>query len=502
MCSGKVYLIGAGPGDPGLITVRGAELLARADVIVNDALANPSLLKCAKPGAEIIYAGKRSRDHYLTQDQIIETIITHARAGKTVARLKGGDPFVFGRGGEEAEALAKAGIRFEIVPGITSAIAVPAYAGIPVTSRGEAVSFAVVTGHEAEDKPDSAIRWDHLATGVDTLVFLMGVENLPKIAEALIANGRAADTPVAVIQWGTHPKQRTVSSTLSNIVEVCREAGIAAPAITIVGSVVRLRDTISWFEKKPLFGRRVIVTRAAHQSSALTQRLTDLGAQVNEFPVIRFAPPHDTAVIDDAINSIDSFDWIIFTSANGVDFLLKRLADMGRDIRALGRAKLGAIGPKTAEALTDLKLKVEYIPTSYIAEAVVEQFPEDISGKQILIPRAQEAREELPAGLRARGAEVVVAPVYQTVTDTDSADPLRRFVESGEFDVITFTSASTVHSFFELVGDTPIPPHTVIACIGPITAEAARSHGLTPSVVADEYTIEGLTSALLRRSGG
>ncbi len=225
----------------------------------------------------------------------------------------------------------------------------------------------------------------------------------------------------------------------------------------------------------------------------------DLGAQVNEFPVIKFVPPTDTAVIDDAINSIDSFDWIIFTSANGVDFLVRRLADTGRDIRALGRAKLGAIGPKTAEALTDLKLKVDYVPTSYIAEAVVDQFPEDLSGKRVLIPRAQEAREELPSGLRARGAEVVVAPVYQTVTDTDSADPLRRFVESGEFDVITFTSASTVHGFLELIGDAPIPPDTLIACIGPITADAARSHGLTPSVVADEYTIEGLVKALSQR---
>lgn len=496
---GKVYLIGAGPGDPGLITVRGVELLSRADVIVNDALANPTLLKHAKPGAEIIYAGKRSRDHYLTQDQIIETIISHARAGKSVARLKGGDPFVFGRGGEEAEALAKAGIEFEIVPGITSAIAVPAYAGIPVTSRGEAVSFAVVTGHEAEDKPDSAIRWDHLATGVDTLVFLMGVENLPKIAEALIANGRAAGTPVAVIQWGTHPKQRTVTGTLATIVDVCREAAITAPAITIVGAVVRMRDTISWFEKKPLFGRRVIVTRAAHQSSTLASRLVDLGAQVDEFPVIKFVPPGDTLVIDEAVSVIDSFDWIIFTSANGVDFLVRRLEETGRDIRALGRAKLGAIGPKTAQALTDLKLKVGFVPTSYIAEAVVEQFPDDVSGKRILIPRAMEAREELPAGLRARGAEVVVAPVYQTVTDTDSAEPLRRFVESGEFDVITFTSASTVHSFFELIGDAPIPPDTLIACIGPITAEAARSHGLTPSVVAEEYTIEGLVAALCQR---
>lgn len=493
---GKVYLVGAGPGDPKLITVRGAELLLKADVIVNDRLANPRLLNYVNPDAEIIYAGKQSRNHYLSQDEIIKVIIDHALQGKTVVRLKGGDPFVFGRGGEEAEALTDAGIEFEIVPGITSAIAVPAYAGIPVTSRTYATSFGVITGHEAPGKEGSDIKWDKISTGLDTIVFLMGLENLKNIVENLIANGRNADTPVAVIQWGTYARQRTVVGTLLDIVETCSEAGITAPAITIVGNVVKLRETVAWLEKKPLFGKRIIVTRAENQASAMVESLESLGADVIEIPVIKFTAPTDYSSIDDAIEDIARFDWILFTSANGVEWFIKRLMESGKDIRAMANAKLGAIGPRTAAALEKLKLRADYIPSRYIAESVVEEIPEDISGKSVLIPRAKEAREELPDGLRAKGADVYIANAYETVENTSHTEELRQMLSEEDVDIITFTSASTVQSFLALAGDIKVPENIAIACIGPITAEEARLHGLNPTIIADEYTIDGLLNAI------
>lgn len=494
---GRAYLVGAGPGDPGLITVRGLELLSRADVVVNDRLASPRLLRFVRPEAEIIYAGKVSRDHFLSQDEIIRTIIDRASRGLMVVRLKGGDPFVFGRGGEEAAALAEAGIEFEVVPGVSSAVAVPAYAGIPVTSRHYATSFAVVTGHEAAGKGKSDIRWDMISTGPDTLVFLMGVEGLARIVEELIANGRSADTPAAVIQWGTHPQQRTVAGTLSDIVGECAEAGLTAPAVTVVGDVVRLREQIAWFESRPLFGRRVIVTRAQGQASALTALLEELGAEIDEFPVIRFTAPPDLAPLDSAIAELSSYDWIIFTSANGVEWFVRRLMETGRDIRAMASAKLAAIGPKTAGALERLSLRVDYVPSQYVAEAVVAEFPEDVSGRRILVPRAKEAREEIISGFQEKGADIRAVATYETETDTSQAEDLRRRLAEGEVDVVTFTSASTVRSFFALAGGARLPKSAVIACIGPITAEAARAHGLNPAVVASEYTIEGLVAELV-----
>ncbi|MCE5314944.1 MAG: uroporphyrinogen-III C-methyltransferase [Armatimonadota bacterium] len=494
--AGMVYLIGAGPGDPGLITVRGAHLLARADVVVTDRLANPTLLESARADAEIVYAGKSSCDHYLTQDEIIAVLIDRAQQGKVVARLKGGDPFVFGRGGEEAVALAEVGIRFEVVPGISSSVAVPAYAGIPVTHRFDAASFAIITGHEAPDKSNSDIKWDKISTAVDTLVFLMGVENLENIIEQLVANDRPANTPVAVIRWGTHPSQQTVVGTLSDIVARCETAGVKPPAVTIVGEVVKLRETISWFETKLLFGKRVLVTRASHQASALTNELRELGADVIEIPVIKFVPPDDYDIVDAAIMRSEGFDWVLFTSANGVDWFVKRLFELGLDIRAMGKAKIGAIGPKTASALENLRLKVDYVPSEYIAEAVLNEFPEDVGSKAILIPRASEARDELPDGLRAKGAEVVVAPVYKTVADESQRDTLRDTLCGGNLDIITFTSASTVTNFLSLAEDIKVPKSMSIACIGPITADAARAGGLEPAIIAEEYTIEGLVQEI------
>ena len=495
--NGKVYLVGAGPGDPKLITVKGAELLSKADIVVNDRLANPRLLDYVNPNAEIIYAGKQSRNHFLPQDEIIRVIIDHAKQGKVVVRLKGGDPFVFGRGGEEAEALTEAGIEFEVVPGITSAIAVPAYAGIPVTSRTYAASFAVITGHEAPGKSSTDIKWDKISTGIDTIVFLMGIENLENIVKNLVANGRSADTPVAVIQWGTYARQRTVVATLLDITDKCSEAGITAPAITIVGDVVKLRETVSWFEKKPLFGKRIIVTRAENQASALVESLENLGADVIEVPVIKFVAPADYSSIDDAIDNLGRFDWILFTSANGVEWFVKRLMENGKDIRAMSNSKLAAIGPKTAAALEKLKLKVDFIPSKYVAESVVEEFPENISGKSILIPQAKEARDELNNGLQAKGAEVCVACAYETVADTSRTEELSRVLSEGEIDIITFTSASTVRNFIALVDDNKLIANVAIACIGPITADEASTHGLNPSIIADEYTIDGLVNSIL-----
>lgn len=511
---GKVYLVGAGPGDPKLVTLRGAELIARADVIVSDRLANPRLLKLARAEAEIVYAGKASRDHTLTQEQIIGVIIDRARQGQVVVRLKGGDPFVFGRGGEEAKALKDADIGFEVVPGVSSAIAAPAYAGIPVSHRGLASSFAVVTGHEAVHCSGTArsgsatepgrIRWRELATGVDTLVFLMGVERLTEIVHALVENGRPAHTPVALVQWGTHSSQKTVVGTLADIADRVREAGLTAPAVTIVGDVVRMREAISWFEHRPLFGKRVIVTRASTRlagrlpdatSADLAEQLEELGAEVDELPVIKFEPPPDYAALDRAIAKLDSFDWIVFTSANGVEWFVRRLEQLGLDVRAMGDARLCAIGPKTAATLRGLRLKVDYVPSEYVSEAVVREFPEDVAGKRVLIPRALEAREELPAGLQARGAKVTVAAAYMTVTDDSQAQTLRQRLRE-RVDIITFTSASTVNSFFALIGDTKLPDDVVAACIGPITAEAARKHGLANIVVASEYTIDGIVEAL------
>lgn len=496
MAKGTVYLVGAGPGDPKLITVRGAELLARADVIINDRLANPRLLKLARPDAEIVYVGKASRDHTVPQDQIIQAIIDYARQGKTVVRLKGGDPFVFGRGCEEAAALVEAGIEFEVVPGISSSIAAPAYAGIPVTHRSLSASLGIITGHEAPGKSESDIKWESIA-GLDTIVFLMGVERLPEIVQALIDNGKSKSTPVALVQWGTHPMQQTVVGVLENIVSKVRESGLTAPAVTIVGNVVRMRETIAWFEKKPLFGKRIIVTRAESSDAALTSQLEELGGQVDEFPVIKFVPPPDYSALDATISDLVSFDWILFTSANGVEWFVRCLFDTGRDIRALGNAKLGAIGPKTAAALSDMKLCVDYVPSEYVAEAVVGEFPEEPAGKRILIPRALEAREELPEGLRSRGAEVTVVAAYETVTDESSAEPLRKRLDEEPVDIVTFTSASTVHNFFSLIGDAKLPEGVIAACIGPITADAARAHGLTNIVMASEYTIEGLVDSLL-----
>jgi uroporphyrinogen III methyltransferase/synthase len=508
--AGTVYLIGAGPGDPGLLTLRGAECLARADVVVYDSLANPDLLRYARPDAERVYAGKQGGGPQTDQETINALIVERARAGKAVARLKGGDPFIFGRGGEEAEALAAAGIPFEIVPGVTSAIAAPAYAGIPLTHREYASSVAFVTGHEDPGKETSGIDWERLATGVATLVFLMGVRTLPDIVDRLVAHGRPADTPVAVIRWGTKPEQETVVGTLADIAERVRARGIKPPALTVVGEVVRLRERLNWFEEKPLFGRRVVITRAREQASEFACALRELGAEPIEFPTIEIRPPDSWAELDAVLDRLPAYDWMVFTSVNGVRFFVERLRARGRDVRAIGPARICAIGPATAAAIEGLGLRVDVVPGEYRAEAVVEALDgavgaEGLRGRRVLLPRAAEARDVLPKELARRGATVDVVPAYRTVMPAERADEVRALLAEGRVDAIAFTSSSTVRNFVEMVGRDAAPgllARATVAAIGPITAETATRFGLRVDLVPEAYTIPALTEALLARLTG
>ncbi|MGD0625338.1 MAG: uroporphyrinogen-III C-methyltransferase [Thermodesulfobacteriota bacterium] len=500
MKKGKVYLIGAGPGDPGLITVKGLACLKKADVVVYDHLANEQLLSSAKEGAEILYVGKKGGEHTLSQEKINAGIIAKAGEGKTVARLKGGDPFIFGRGGEEAEDLAKAGIPFEIVPGVTSAIGVPAYAGIPLTHRDFTSTVAFITGHEDPTKEESKISWDKISTGVGTLVFLMGVGNLPTIASELMKNGRNPETPVALIRWGTLPEQETTIGTLSTIGGIARSKKIKPPGIILVGEVVGLRDKINWFERLPLFGKKILVTRSREQASDLSERLRDLGAMPIEFPTIEVIRPENWADADHCASQVERYDWIIFTSVNGVKFFLDRLFALGRDVRDLKGPRVCAIGPKTAEALQSLKIRVDFVPSKYQAESIFAGLQkENLKGKRILIPRAKVARDILPEELRKAGALVDVVEVYRTIRPQRNTEEVKDLLRNGSILAITFTSSSTVSNFVEMVGRNEARELTAgltVASIGPITAEKARSLGIETTVMPKEFTIPALVEAL------
>ncbi len=500
MSKGKVYLIGAGPGDPGLITVKGLECLKKADVVIYDYLANEELLAAGKEGAEKVYVGKKGSDHTLTQDKINRLIVEKAREGKSVARLKGGDPFIFGRGGEEAEELAAAGISFEIVPGVTSAIAAPAYAGIPLTHRDLTSTVAFITGHEDPTKEKSNIPWEKLAPGAGTLVFLMGVGNLPSIAAELIKNGRDPRTPVALIRWGTLPQQETVLGTLANIAEVAQARKVKPPVVILVGEVVKLREKLNWFETLPLFGRKILVTRAREQASDLSLRLRELGAQPVEFPTIKLIPPESWVDLDHCLGQIPLYDWIIFTSANGVKFLLERLSFLGKDVRDLKGPRVCAIGPKTAEVLESLKIRVNFVPAEYRAESILAGLQKaGLKGKRIFIPRAKIARDILPEELRKSGATVDVGEVYQTVRPLGNTEEIRALLREGEISAVTFTSSSTVENFAEMLGRKEAAELTaglVVASIGPITAEKAKDLGIETTVIPQEYTIPGLVEVL------
>ena len=498
----KVYLVGAGPGDPGLITVKGQECIQIADVIIYDYLASPALLRHAPPDTEMIYVGKKGGDHTLSQDGINALIVEKAKAGLTVCRLKGGDPFIFGRGGEEAEVLAAKGIPFEVVPGVTSAIAAAAYAGIPLTHRKLTATLAFVTGHEDPHKEESSIDWESLARGIGTLVFFMGVKNLPDITQRLIANGKSPDTPVALIRWGTTPGQQTVTGTLDNITERVKKAGLKSPAIIVVGEVVDLRKTLKWFETRPLLGKRIVVTRAREQASDLVRQLSDLGAECLEYPTIRIVPAQDLKPMDEAIRNLSAYDWIVFTSVNGVKFFFDRLLETGKDVRALNHIHTAAIGPATAERLFKFGLKSDIIPKNYRAESVVAAFSkEELEGKKILLPRAGEARPVLPVELRKMGAQVDEVIAYLTEKVQDNADLLVEQLEEKTIDLITFTSSSTVNNFKNLLPPdqfTQLIDGTRIASIGPITTDTATESGFKVDITAESYTIPGLCEAILK----
>lgn len=505
MKQGKVYLVGAGPREPDLVTVRAVECLKKADVVIYDFLVAPELLKLVPEGAETIYVGKKGGSHTLSQDKINEVIVARAKQGRTIVRLKGGDPFIFGRGGEEAEVLAKAGIPFEVVPGVTSAVAAPAYAGIPLTHRLYTSSVAFVTGHEDPTKKQSSIDWSKLATGVGTLVFLMGVKNLANIAEKLMAAGRDPKTPVALVRWGTTPQQTTVVGTLDNIVGKVQAVGLKPPATIVVGEVIKLRDTLNWFEKRALFGKTVVITRARAQASELVRRLTDLGAACLECPTIKVVPPEDWSPLDAAIDQIGSYDWLVFTSANGVSFFFERLYEKDKDVRVLKDVSTAAIGPATAKRLRDFGLNSDIIPETYQAESIVEVFKQEpMNGKRVLLPRAKEARPVLPVELRKMGAIVDEVAAYQTEQARENVDMLVKCLEEGSIDVLTFTSSSTVRNFKAL-----LPPDrfeslidgVTVASIGPITADTARELGFKVDIMAQDYTIEGLCEAILQHYG-
>jgi len=497
-----IYLVGSGPGDPGLFTLKGVRCMEEADVVVYDRLAPEALLGYARPEAGKIYVGKKPGDPTMSQDEINDLLVEKGRAGMTVVRLKGGDPYIFGRGGEEALALNRAGLPFEVVPGVTSGVAAPAYAGIPVTHRNVSTSVAFVTGHEDPTKGSPDVDWEELANGAETLVLYMGVGRLQEISTRLIEAGRSRETPVACVQWGTLPEQRTVTGTLQDIATRVAKANLKPPAIIVVGDVVALREKgLDWYERRPLFGRRVVVTRARAQAGELSAELERLGAEVHEFPTIEISPPEDYGPLDAAIRDLDSFGLIVFTSANGVDAFLNRLRHHGLDLRAVPRdAKVAAIGPATAERIERAGLRVDVVPEEYRAESLIGALDvSTLAGESVLIPRAKVAREILPEKLREAGAEVVVPPAYESVPLSEGKEKVSVRLRSGEIDCVTFTASSTVENFVGAFGvdeAARLLDDTRVACIGPITAETARKRGLRVDAEADEYTISGLVEAV------
>ena len=491
---GIVYLVGAGPGDPGLMTRRALELIADADVLLYDRLIPPGALDGARADAERVYVGKAPGSNAMEQDEIEALMVDHAKAGRSVVRLKGGDPFVFGRGGEEAEKLAAAGIAFEVVPGVTAGIAAPAYAGIPVTHRDDASAVAFVTGHEDPAKPETMLDWEALARFPGTLVLYMGVKNLPLITERLAGAGRDPAEPAAAIERGTHPGQRTVSSTLANLPSAVDEAGLRAPAILLFGPVAARRDAIAWLERRPLHGRRVVVTRARAQASGFAASLRELGAEVVELPAIRIEPTLQSAEVIDAVAGAHTYALVCLTSPNGVDLLFEALAAAGRDARALANATVAAIGPGTAGALARHGVIADIVPERFVAESLVEALePVDIQGRPVLVARAAEARDVIPEWLRDRGAEVDVVALYETVREAPDPDAVSAAQAA---DYITFTSSSTVRNLVDAVGD-DFPAGARIVSIGPVTSETARELGLTVDVEAERHDIDGLLAALL-----
>ncbi len=506
---GKVFLVGAGPGDPGLITVKGLRCLQQANVVVYDRLMDPTLLRSAPPEAELVFVGKERGRQALSQAEINDLLVERAARGKSVVRLKGGDPFVFGRGGEEAQALAGSGIPFEVVPGITSAIAAAAYAGIPVTQRGLATCFTVVSGSEDPAKPESSIPWDVLARTGGTLVVLMGWAALQSILETLQREGMAPDTPVALVQWGTWKKQETVAGTLNDVVEKARAAGLTPPVVAIIGPVAGLRQELRWFDRQHLFGKKVLITRSRTQASRLRELLEEQGAEPLELPSIEIAPLEDCTELDASLarygllpgetpsGAIGNY-WLIFASVNAVDAVFGRLEAHGQDSRALSGATIGAIGPATASALAQRGIRADFVPTTSVSEAVVKELANrDWHGIPVLLPGADIGRDTLDRGLSGLGATVERVTAYRTVTPGNAGQSARHLLSQG-IDVITFTSSSTVRNLLDILeGEKSLLDSSVIACIGPVTAGTARELGLRVDLVSDVHTVEGLAEALV-----
>ena len=506
--AGTVYLVGAGPGDPGLITVRGRELLAACDAVVIDALASPRLLDLVRPGAEIHPVGKRAGQHSATQEEINRLLVSLAGAGRSVVRLKGGDPFVFGRGGEECEALAAAGVAFEVVPGVTSGIAAPASAGIPVTHRDWAGHVTLVTGHERDDAAGPRLDLAALAALVPagTLVFLMGARTLPAICAGLIDGGAAPDTPAAAVEWGTDPRQRSCTATLGTIVEAVGRAGMGAPMVTVVGRVVSLAGRLAWFERRPLAGRRILVTRARAQSSGFLERLRALGADAVELPVIAVEPVGERRELEASLAALAGDPgrprYAVFGSANAVHLVWEALSAGGRDARDLAGIQLVAIGPETAAALADHGLRADLVPAEFVAEAVADLLvARGVAGARVWLPRAALARDVLPDRLREAGAQVEVLPIYRTVLPARAEAELTAVLAQGRLDAVTFTSSSTVSHFRTALAGAPFPPGAIAACIGPVTAATARAAGFPVELVAAEATTAGLAAALAAHFG-
>jgi uroporphyrinogen III methyltransferase/synthase len=498
-----VYLVGAGPGDAGLLTLRGAELLARADVVIYDALVNPELLRLAPKSAEIIYGGKRANDHVIPQNELNQLLIDQARQGKCVVRLKGGDPYVFGRGGEEAVQLAESGIRFEVVPGVSSVVAGPNYAGIPLTHREHCSSFTVITGHEDPTKPDVGLDYSQLAREPGTKVILMGVERIRQIADSLMAQGMAPDTPVGMVRWGTTGRQQSIEGTLGTIADVVHRTKFAAPAVTVIGGVVTLRSKLNWFEHRPLFSQRIVVTRTREQASQLSRQLIELGAEVLEIPTIRIQPPDERQALIEAIRGIGEYDWLIFTSPNGATAFFDYFFKAFEDVRAIGNVRIGAVGPATAAKIKELHLRVDVMPEEFVASKIVTalQKYESVENLRFLLARAQVANSDLPKELEQKGGIVDDVAVYKTVPETeDITGAVARLLENGA-EWITFTSSSTVENFHARVNLRQLLekfPGIRLGSIGPETSKTLVALGLKPHVEAKPHTIEGLVSALQR----
>ncbi len=499
---GRCYLVGAGPGDLGLVTLRAKQLIERAEVVIYDYLCNPEMLRWAPETAELIYAGKKAGAHTLKQDEINALLVEKTRAGKEVVRLKGGDPFLFGRGGEEALALAAASLAFEVVPGVTSAIAAPAYAGIPVTHRGMTSHVTFFTGHEDPEKTESSIDFAALAKIGGTQVMLMGVERIDAIAQQMRENGARADLPVALVRWGTTGRQEVLRGTLQTIAEQVAEKNFAPPAVAVFGEVVSLGKELAWHDRRPLSGKRIVVTRTRKQAGALSDQLRDLGAEVMELPTIRIEPPSDLRAFAELVQDAHGYDWIVFTSPNGVTAFFEMFYKLYNDARDIGGARIAAIGPATAQRVREFHLKVNLQPDEFVAEAVVREFKKEgeIENLRILIARAEEARDLLPRELGALGAIVDVAAAYRTVAEKSDRTEARSRLAMEGADMITFTSSSTVENFLAL--GLPWPAGMKVASIGPITSRTARDRGLTIAVQATRHDIPGLIEAIRRHFGG